>query len=290
MSKIEILSSGKINLDLIIKGKRADGYHDISSLIQPIGLQDTLLIENTNSSKLIDLDFPDKTISYDDNLIIKAAQSFYEYFQISQAIKITVKKKIPLESGMGGGSSNAAATLLGLSKIFGIDDFKGLLSIGKELGSDVPFFLYSKTARISGKGEIVEIIENPAKTKYLLIFPGFGSSTKSLYSLWDQEKLKIKNYNKSIETKKISFDKKTVYLRNDFLPLLIERHKEYKEIFKILDELELNNYSISGSGSTIFSVLEDGFDTEEAEKYLESSMNIKAFTVNSIEGWRFLID
>ena len=88
MSKIEILSSGKINLDLIIKGKRADGYHDISSLIQPIGLQDTLLIENTNSSKLIDLDFPDKTISYDDNLIIKAAKSFYEYFLLNQGWEV----------------------------------------------------------------------------------------------------------------------------------------------------------------------------------------------------------
>ena len=290
MNKIQIFSPAKINLDLIIKEKRKDSYHEISSLVQLIDLQDSILIERLSGSNFIDLDFPDKTVPFNKNVIIKAIKNFFEFFSLHSSVKISIKKKIPLGSGMGGGSSNAAATLVGLSKIFDIDNFQGLLSIGEELGSDVPLFLYSRTARISGKGEIVEIIENPPKIKYLLIFLGFESGTKSLYGLWNEERFKIKNYNKIREPKKISFNKQTLYLRNDFLPLLIEKHIEYREIFKMLDELGLGNYSISGSGSTIFAVLEDGFDTREAESYLQSSMNMKVFTANSVEGWHFLID
>ena len=111
MNKIQIFSSAKINLDLIIKEKRDDNYHEISSVIQPVGLQDNIIIEASSSSKLIELDFSGPEIPIGDNLILKAAESFYNTFPIKQSIKISVKKNIPLGSGMGGGSSNAAAIL-----------------------------------------------------------------------------------------------------------------------------------------------------------------------------------
>ena len=290
MNKIQIFSSAKINLDLIIKEKRDDNYHEISSVVQPIGLQDSIVIEATDSSKLVELNSSGPEIPIGDNLILKAAESFYNTFSIKQSIKISVKKNIPLGSGMGGGSSNAAAILIGLSKFFHIDNFPELLVMAKSLGSDVPFFLYSRTARISGRGDIVEIIKNPPKLRYLLIFPGFESGTKDLYDLWDKEHSNKENPVQWNSPKKICFNNQDLHLKNDFLPMLIEKHQQYKNIFNILDDFGLSNYSISGSGSTVFAILDDGFDTKDAEKYLQSYINVKAVRTNSVEGWHFLVD
>ena len=290
MKEINVICPAKINLNLAIEHRRPDNYHEISSLMQPIDLNDTVSISLTESSNLIELDFPDNTVSFNDNLITKVAKSFYNTFSIKQSIKISVKKKIPFGSGMGGASSNAAATLLGLSKIFNIDSFPEILNIGSELGADIPFFLFSRTARVTGKGDKVEIIENPPKLKYLLIFPGFSCDTKELYALWDSKNY-IQNNNTNLDKiNKIYFKNDNLYLRNDFMPILIERHSEYKKIFTMLDELKLKNYSISGSGSTVFSVLDNDSDTKEAENYLESSTNTKVLIVESIEGWRFYLD
>lgn len=290
MNKLNVISPAKINLDLIIKSKRADNYHEISSLIQPIDLNDVISITCTNSSNLIEIDFPNNNVPLEENLITKAAESFYQLFGINQSIKISVRKRIPLGSGMGGGSSNAAATLLGLSKIFNIDSFDKLLEIGDSLGADVPFFLYCRTARVSGKGEEISIVETPPKLRYLLIFPGFSSETKELYDLWDSKESFDSNDIDRNKTKKIIFKKEELYLRNDFIPLLLEKNSEYARIFTTLDNLGFENYSISGSGSTIFSVLNNEADTKEAESYIQSSMDVRAITVESVEGWRFSYD
>tara|TARA_Y100001936_G_C16072653_1_gene671817 strand:- start:81 stop:953 length:873 start_codon:yes stop_codon:yes gene_type:complete len=290
MNKINVISPAKINLDLIIKSKRADNYHEISSLIQPIDLNDIISITFTNSSNLIEIDFPNNNVPLEENLITKAAESFYQLFGINHSIKISVRKRIPIGSGMGGGSSNAAATLLGLSKIFNIDSFDKLLEIGDSLGADVPFFLYCRTARVSGKGEEISIVETPPKLRYLLIFPGFSSETKELYDLWDSKESFDSNDIDRNKTKKIIFKKEELYLRNDFIPLLLEKNSEYARIFTTLDNLGFENYSISGSGSTIFSVLNNEADTKEAESYIQSSMDVRAITVESVEGWRFSYD
>ena len=290
MNKLNVISPAKINLDLIIKSKRADNYHEISSLIQPIDLNDIISITFTNSSNLIEIDFPNNNVPLEENLITKAAESFYQLFGINHSIKISVRKRIPIGSGMGGGSSNAAATLLGLSKIFNIDSFDKLLEIGDSLGADVPFFLYCRTARVSGKGEEISIVETPPKLRYLLIFPGFSSETKELYDLWDSKESFDSNDIDRNKTKKIIFKKEELYLRNDFIPLLLEKNSEYARIFTTLDNLGFENYSISGSGSTIFSVLNNEADTKEAESYIQSSMDVRAITVESVEGWRFSYD
>jgi len=296
MNKIQIFSSAKINLDLIIKEKRDDNYHEISSVIQPVGLQDNIIIEASSSSKLIELDFSGPEIPIDDNLILKAAESFCNTFSIKQSIKISVKKNIPLGSGMGGGSSNAAAILLGLSRFFRLHEKYGsrltheVLVMAKKLGSDVTFFLDSRTAKVSGRGDIVDIIKNPPKLRYLLIFPGFKSRTKDLYALWDKEHANNKNSLEQSAARKICFNNQDLYLKNDFLPILVKRHQQYRNIFKILDDFGFPSYSISGSGSTIFVVLEDELNAKDAKEYLESHADVKVVRADSVEGWRFLVD
>ena len=129
MEKINILSPAKINLSLDIISKREDNFHNIRSHVQIIDFFDEISIEIDNNDSNISLDCSEKKISTNENLAYIAANKFLEAFNIDSGLKIKIKKKIPLGSGMGGGSSNAAAVLIGLSKIFKIEDFQKILNL-----------------------------------------------------------------------------------------------------------------------------------------------------------------
>ncbi|NSW89027.1 4-(cytidine 5'-diphospho)-2-C-methyl-D-erythritol kinase [bacterium] len=294
MDKIRILSPAKINLDLIVGNKRKDGFHNISSLMQPINLYDEISIRISSSKNLIDLNFPEKLVKYEENIIVKAAESFFNYFKIANRVEISVKKRIPIGSGMGGGSSNAAATLIALSKLFNIDEFPALEKIALELGSDVPFFLYSRTSRVSGRGEVVKPFNINEKMKYILILPGIESNTKNLYEMWDKEECRNTARNRediqSHLEKQILINSNKFILRNDFTPILLLKDKKYLNIFEILRDLNLNSYSVSGTGSTIFCVIDKDSDFVESQKYIESNEDLITLNVESFEGWHFAFD
>ena len=291
MNKIKILSPAKINLDLIVLNKRNDNYHNISSLMQPISLYDEIEIKVSDSKNVLNLQFPNEIADFDENLITKAALKFIDYFKISSHLNISVKKRIPVGAGMGGGSSNAASTLIALSKLFSIDNFDALKGIAIELGSDVPFFLYSRTARVGGRGEIVEPYNMNEKLKYLLIFPNIISETKLIYSLLDENYDLLKNDIINSYLKKLTFlNGKDFILENTFTPLLIQQNQKYLDIFKILENLDFDAYSISGTGSTIFCVLDSKKNYSESIKYLESNEDFSTMVAESFEGWHFSFD
>ena len=291
MSKIKILSPAKINLDLIVLNKRNDNYHNISSLMQPISLYDEIEIKASDSKNVLNLQFPNEIADFEENLITKAALKFIDYFKISSHLNISVKKRIPVGAGMGGGSSNAASTLIALSKLFSIDNFDALKGIAIELGSDVPFFLYSRTARVGGRGEIVEPYNMNEKLKYLLIFPNIISETKLIYSLLDENYDLLKNETINPYLKKLTFlNGKDFILENTFTPLLIQQNQKYLDIFKILENLDFDAYSISGTGSTIFCVLDSKKNYLESIKYLESNEDFSTMVAESFEGWHFSFD
>ena len=291
MNKIKILSPAKINLDLIVLNKRNDNYHNISSLMQPISLYDEIEIKVSDSKNVLNLQFPNEIADFEENLITKAALKFIDYFKISSHLNISVKKRIPVGAGMGGGSSNAASTLIALSKLFSIDNFDALKGIAIELGSDVPFFLYSRTARVGGRGEIVEPYNMNEKLKYLLIFPNIISETKLIYSLLDENYDLLKNDIINSYLKKLTFiNGKDFILENTFTPLLIQQNQKYLDIFKILENLDFDAYSISGTGSTIFCVLDSKKNYLESIKYLESNEDFSTMVAESFEGWHFSFD
>ena len=294
MKKIKILSPAKINLNLIIKNKRKDNFHNISSLMQPINLYDDILIELSEGDNAFELCFPDDIVNFNENLITKAALNFFEYFKINTHVKISVKKRIPTGAGLGGGSSNAASTLIGLSKLFSIDDFSALEAIALKIGSDVPFFLYSRTSLVSGRGEVVEPYNIDKKFNYLLIFPGLHSDTRTLYEMWDTKDSLIdsafQNEISSHLNNQVSINKVKFLLQNDFTPLLISRDKTYLNIFKSLKDLGLKTYSISGSGSTIFCALDDEYGCSESLKYIESNGSFTTMKAEAFEGWHFTFD
>ena len=291
MNKIKILSPAKINLDLIVLNKRNDNYHNITSLMQPISLYDEIEIKVSDSKNVLNLQFPNEIAGFEENLITKAALKFIDYFSITSHLNISVKKRIPVAAGMGGGSSNAASTLIALTKLFSIDNFDALKGIAIELGSDVPFFLYSRTARVGGRGEIVEPYNMNEKLKYLLIFPNIISETKLIYSLLDENYDSLKSEIIKPYLKKPAFlNGKDFILENTFTPFLIEQNEKYLDIFKILENLDFDAYSISGTGSTIFCVLDSKKNYSESIKYLESNEDFSTMVAESFEGWHFSFD
>src|SRR5271156_6306808 len=182
--RIERKSPCKVNLLLNILGKRADGFHELETVMQPVNFCDELAFERGGNG--IQLSCSAKTLPTDShNLVFRAAENFLTAAKISDGVKIHLEKEIPLAAGLGGGSGNAATTLLALNELFGQPlAAEKLHEIAAALGSDIPFFLQNKPALATGRGEKIQPLENfPAlrDKAFLLIHPGFGISTPWAY-------------------------------------------------------------------------------------------------------------
>jgi 4-diphosphocytidyl-2-C-methyl-D-erythritol kinase len=186
--RLEKKSFCKVNLLLNILGKRSDGFHELESVLQPVNVCDELEFERGGGR--VELSCSDKQLPVDSrNLVYRAADSFLSAVKISDGVKIRLEKKIPLAAGLGGGSGNAATTLLGLNELFGSPlPLMALEILATSLGSDVPFFLQNRPALATGRGETIQPLENFAALRgkaickaVLLIHPGFGISTPWAY-------------------------------------------------------------------------------------------------------------
>jgi 4-diphosphocytidyl-2-C-methyl-D-erythritol kinase len=174
----------KVNLLLNVLGKRADGFHELETVMQPVNFCDELTFERNSGG--VELLCSDATLPVDSrNLVFRAAKNFLDAANISGGVKIHLEKKVPLAAGLGGGSGNAATTLLALNVLFGRPlESEKLFEIAATLGSDVPFFLQNKPVLATGRGEKIQSLENlPALNgkAFLLIHPGFGISTPWAY-------------------------------------------------------------------------------------------------------------
>ncbi len=163
---ITMRAHAKINLTLEILGKRDDGYHDIASILQTVSLHDTLKFEESDGVTL-GCDRPE--LATPDNLVLRAAHLLRDYAGVSRGAAINLDKRIPVAAGLGGGSSDAAATLLALNRLWGLElPNADLQPLAAEIGSDVPFFLYGGTGRVFGRGERVEPLP-PADLRWAVI-------------------------------------------------------------------------------------------------------------------------
>jgi 4-diphosphocytidyl-2-C-methyl-D-erythritol kinase len=181
---LEKKSPCKVNLLLNILGRRADGFHELETVMQPVNVCDRLTFERAGNGIMLSCD--DRNLPADSrNLVHRAASAFLQTADIGDGVKIRLEKKIPLAAGLGGGSGNAATTLIALNELFNqpLASAK-LFEIAATLGSDIPFFLQNKPALAIGRGEQVRPLENflaLAGRAFLLIHPGFGVSTQWAY-------------------------------------------------------------------------------------------------------------
>jgi 4-diphosphocytidyl-2-C-methyl-D-erythritol kinase len=182
--RLEKKSFCKVNLLLNILGRRADGFHELETVLHPVNLCDQLSLARTGSG--VELSCSGANLPIDArNLVHRAASVFLQAAKISEGVKIHLDKKIPLAAGLGGGSGNAATTLLALNELFGRPLSPAKLSeLASSLGSDVPFFLQNQPALATGRGEKIQPLNFfPAlrEKAFLLIHPGFGIPTAWAY-------------------------------------------------------------------------------------------------------------
>ena len=261
-------SYAKINLYLKIGRKLSSGYHNIQSVMQKIELSDNINIEPISEDKVI-IESTNKELENENNFAYKAALLLKNKFKLRQGARIFIEKNIPLEAGLGGGSSNAATTLLSLNKLWGLRlKEKELVNLASQISSDVPFFIGDNAALVEGIGDKIKRIKKSFSINIVLINPGFRVSTKWAYSAFDKQKPKIKtkaninNLIKSIEKKDIKEIANN--LHNDFEPIVTKKYKVINEIKNNLLRNDALDACISGSGPTVFGIFNSIYEAREA--------------------------
>jgi 4-diphosphocytidyl-2-C-methyl-D-erythritol kinase len=251
--KFSLKAPAKINWFLSVIGKRDDGYHDIVSPVQCVSLFDKLSFEHADEIELIsDLDLP-----VTDNLVYKAAQRLKEYTSHKGGARITLRKEIPAAAGLGGGSSDAAFTLMGLKRLWKLSvGEKDLMDIGSAIGSDVPFFIKGPFSLIEGRGEKVSPLRAKSPVAVLLVKPDISISTAWAYSSYSTELTKkcvdIKLFCQTLGRKDFSSLREMIF--NDLEKAVIGKYQAIGEIKKILIDNGAAIASMSGSGPTVFGV------------------------------------
>jgi 4-diphosphocytidyl-2-C-methyl-D-erythritol kinase len=259
-SSLSLKAPAKINWFLKIINKRDDGYHNILSVMQCIGVYDTLEFESSDAVEVIsDLDTPPES-----NLVYRAASLLKQYTAYKGGVKITLQKTIPVGAGLGGGSSDAAYTLLGLNRLWGLGlDREKLCALGIRIGADVPFFLHGSPAIVEGLGEkITDIEHHVSPFVLLLVKPSIGISTAWAYGVFDTNKFS-KLTKKPIDIKlfchalvKRDVVSLSTMIQNDLENVVIDEHPVIEKIKKRMIASGAIFSLMTGSGPTVFGVFD----------------------------------
>lgn len=268
---LHLRAPAKINWFLSVLGKRADGYHDIRSLMQCVGLYDDLLFHHADTIKVIS----DADIPLEDNLVYKAAFLIQRYTSCRKGVKIILHKNIPVSAGLGGGSSDAAYTLLGLNMLWDLGlNKRELCAIGLKIGSDVPFFLNGPSALIEGRGEKVKPLNINPSLVFLLVKPPVSVSTAWAYKNYKNMKkltktpIDIKLFCRALEKK--DFACLSSMLKNDLERVVVKKYPVVGKIKERLLEKGALISAMSGSGPTAFGVFESKEKAISTEREMDS--------------------
>jgi 4-diphosphocytidyl-2-C-methyl-D-erythritol kinase len=259
MKKLRVQASAKINLFLRVLGRRGDGYHDIESVFQTIDLCDELIICESSGSTILEVP-GNPSLETEDNLVVRAVRQLEKFTGESLSLNIRLIKRIPVAAGLGGGSSDAAGTLLGIRALLDLDlSDDDLLKGAALLGADVPFFLVGGTAVGEGIGDVLTRASVPTDYSLLIVNPGFPVSTKMIFEqfgrtltgqprrgiVWD-----VLGKGRGL----------TGLLHNDLQATTERLHPEVREISESLVDLGFDGALMTGSGPTVFGLADSGTD------------------------------
>lgn len=271
MKILTINAPAKINLGLQVLNKRSDGFHNINSLMTRVPIFDKIKLESAD--KFIFECDTDLGIPNNKNIAYLAAKQLMKKLNISEGIKITLRKMIPAGGGLGGGSSDAAAVMKGICSFFKIPDDDEvnqiLYNIACTLGSDVPFFLQNGSAIATGRGEILQYFDYTLPWTVQIVAPKFGTNTGIAYQNLNRDKddyytVDYSKYIKFLNTTPVLL--KQIF-RNDFLYPEMENASEFQFIIGKMYEAGALFASMSGSGSCCFGLYENHTYIEKTEKY-----------------------
>ena len=262
MQIMQVFAPAKINLSLKILGDRGDGFHEIETLITPISFCDELRIKKSDSQKGIEFRCDDPTVPMGaENLVPRAAKAFFAATRLEPAVSIDLKKKVPHGAGLGGGSSDAATTLLALNQLFETNLARDELArLGSAIGSDVPFFIFESAALCRGRGELVTPTKLPERLSILLVKPSFRIAAEWAYSHW-QDSREVPGVSYAAQ----EFAGQT--FMNDLERPVFEKFVFLAQLkMWLLRQPELGVALLSGSGSTIFAVMRPHVDVDLVAK------------------------
>lgn len=269
--KLTLWTAAKINLYLDVIGKRNDGYHEIESIMQSVTLYDRLVLKPFKQGIEILSDEPDIPLGRE-NLCYKAAELFLKKTKIKQGLQIEIHKTIPGKAGLGGGSADAAATLWGMNKLFGVRVPLIILSKWASLlGADVPFCLRGGTSLVRGKGEILIPLPSLKDGWLVLLDPGIPISTSWVYEKIRGELTKKKLSAKLLATlvEKEGLLEISKFLYNRLEEVVLERFPIMKAVKKEMMQAGAKGTLMTGSGSIIFGMVENKKEGESLRSKLQ---------------------
>ncbi|SEN82687.1 4-diphosphocytidyl-2-C-methyl-D-erythritol kinase [Mesobacillus persicus] len=256
--KLLIKAPAKINLSLDVLHKRPDGYHEVEMVMTTIDLADRIELSLLNRDS-IKIHSQNRFVPDDQrNLAYQAALLLKERFNVKQGVSIAIEKTIPVAAGLAGGSSDAAATLRGLNKLWGLGlSLDELATLGAEIGSDVSFCVYGGTALATGRGEIIKQLPAPPTCWVVLAKPFIGVSTAEVYRRLKIDGLKHPNTSEMIHAiQDKDFTKVCNNVGNVLEEVTLGLHPEVAQIKDQMKRFGADAVLMSGSGPTVFSLVE----------------------------------
>ncbi|MBU3633323.1 4-(cytidine 5'-diphospho)-2-C-methyl-D-erythritol kinase [Polynucleobacter sp. AP-Feld-500C-C5] len=261
---LTLRSPAKLNLFLHIVGRRADGYHLLQSVFQLIDWCDTIHLKLIPQNEILRID-PISGVEPENDLVVRAAKLLKDFCQIESGVEIGLQKEIPMGAGMGGGSSDAATTLIGLNTLWNLKlNQKTLCELGLQLGADVPFFIFGKNAFVEGIGEQIQEIDLETRD-FLVIFPNQGIPTISIF----QDPELTRNHGQ------ITIDGFLASpwsdLSNDCQAVAMRICPEVKQALDWISQaVPGSEPRMSGSGSSVFTVLDSKTNVAKLENLLQN--------------------
>lgn len=290
MRSITIQAPAKVNLFLKVLGKRKDSYHNILTIFERISLADTIRLSKISKGIIVKSDRP-ITRDPKDNLVYKAAEAVLRFGKIKSGLKIEIKKRIPVAAGLGGGSSDAAAVLKGINKLFCLRlSDRALLNMAKKLGADVPFFILDTAFAVGkGRGDELKAIRSKNRFWHLIIKAGSKTAVRDIYRAFDRasKHLTPRSENAKIQIPsklRMDYAQAESMLHNDLETAILAKKNGISRILKSLAQLLGKKTIVSGSGPSLFCLYRTRREAMKARDTV-----LKEVSARSRAGWRIFL-
>ncbi len=259
---MKVRAYAKINLALDVVRKRDDGYHDLEMIMAPLEFHDLIFVDQIESGILIESD--NRYVPCDErNIVYKVASLMINTYDIKKGVRIYIHKHIPMQAGLGGGSADGAAVMLGVNRLFKLNlSLEEMAELGKTVGADIPFCLYNKLAYVEGIGEKIQLIESDFSCDMLLVKPRIGVSTKAAFSNLDYDNLT----HASCKELKLALENNDYNGVVNNLKNSLEQNipNEIKVLKRELEEFGFDGVLMTGSGSCVFAISQNQELLQEA--------------------------
>ena len=252
--KCVVRAHAKVNLDLRVLGTRRDGFHELRTVFQSLELHDTITCVSRSGPITIACRTPGVPLD-ETNVVWKAAAELWKELGRSgepRDVKIAIKKEIPVQAGLGGGSANAAAALLALARLWGGAPIAFLRELAVRIGADVPFFLSGGTALGLGRGEEIYPLVDMPPHWVVIVRPPYGVSTAEAYAWYDEDRTAGRREPRELQVLPVPWPTRAAQMINDLEPPVVRRHPEIGALRTALRDAGAVAAAMSGSGSAVF--------------------------------------